>query len=219
MLKITKTASSLEEIKKIIDEISSYKTEKLKGLPKASYIEEYKNFSIYFDSQSQSYMAISENKKSGFSFSKKIGIIIILIISISGGTLYYLYNYTKVFWTQEQIAEEKELFRKIAMREKFPDFIKLTCDYYIKEVYVNGKQVKWYTSLGESETILIDRLGLSLEDDEIQIEFTQYSVNGFGHHLNETKKIDLAKLKRDSNDLKEILEKDGIVTQNYKIIP
>ena len=45
MLKITKTASSLEEIKKIIDEISSYKTEKLKGLPKASYIEEYKNFS------------------------------------------------------------------------------------------------------------------------------------------------------------------------------
>ena len=105
------------------------------------------------------------------------------------------------------------------MKEKFPDFIKLTCDYYIKEVYVNGKQIKWYTSLGESETIPIERLGLSLEDNEIQVEFTQYSVNGFGQHLNETKKIDLVKLKRESTLLHEIVESNGLITQNYKIIP
>ena len=51
MLKIKKTGVTLEEIKKIVDEISSYKTEKLKGLPKASYIEEYKNLRNEYTTQ------------------------------------------------------------------------------------------------------------------------------------------------------------------------
>jgi len=65
----------------------------------------------------------------------------------------------------------------------------LKSDYFVKNIKINGFSVEWHEYSGSSEIIKV-------EAGTHTLEYTTYSVNGFGHHLNERtfkKKVEVTK--------------------------
>ncbi len=68
-----------------------------------------------------------------------------------------------------------------------PFYVELKTNNFVKNVMIDGFSVKFYDNLGCSADYKIKDLEKD-ETREIIIEYTKYSKNGFGHHLNEENK-------------------------------